>query len=298
MEIACVLCGFFMAVYINGEKIDDQVIQAEMDRLAPQYEQLVAKLDTEGGKKRLYEWSKENLVEQVLVRQAARQKITTVPVEQIDHAFNQAVEYYGSQDEFLKQNGLGEQDIPNIRKDIEEQIKIESFLKKITSEVPDPSEKQIRKYYESNSDKFAIPEMVMASHIVKHSKQGVEAEEIRSEMEIILEKVHNGAEFAKVAEECSDCPDKGGSLGSFARGMMVEAFDDVVFNMKPGQVSDVFETEFGFHIAKVTDKKPSMPCPLEDVREIIVRDMKAEAEQRAIEKFVDGEKEKAVVEEK
>jgi peptidyl-prolyl cis-trans isomerase C len=290
--------GFLMAIYINGEKIDDQVIQAEMDRLAPQYEQLVAKLDTEGGRKQLYEWSKENLIEQVLIRQAARQKITVVPAEQIDHAFDQAVEYCGSQDEFLKQNGLCEQDIPKIRKDIEEQIKIESFLKKITSDVSDPSEKQIRKYYESNSDKFAVPEMVTASHIVKHPKEGVEPETVQCEMKVILEKIRNGADFAKVAEECSDCPDNGGSLGSFARGMMIEAFDDVVFNMEPGQISDVFETEFGFHIAKVTDKKPSMPCPLDDVREIIVRDMKAEAEQKAIEKLIDGEKEKAVIEEK
>ncbi|MBN1456397.1 MAG: peptidylprolyl isomerase [Sedimentisphaerales bacterium] len=287
-----------MAIYINGEKIDDETIQAEMDRLAPQYEQLVAKLDTDEGKRQLYEWSKENLIEQVLVRQAARQKIKNVSAEQIDHVFDQAVEHYGSQDEFLKQNGLGEQDIPNIRKDIEERIKIESFLKKIMSEVPDPSEKQIRKYYESNSDRFAVPEMITASHIVKHPKQGVDPETMRSEMEMILEKIHGGADFAEIAEEYSDCPDNGGSLGSFAKGMMVEAFDDVVFNMEQGQVSDIFETEFGFHIAKVIDKKPSIPCPLDDVREIIVRDMKAEAEQKAIEKFVDNEKEKVVIEEK
>jgi len=287
-----------MAIYISGEKIEEQDIHAEMDRLAPQYEQLVSKLDTEESKKQLYEWSKENLIERVLIRQAARQNIKSVPAEQIDHAFDQAVEHYGSQEEFLKQNGFGEQDIPKIKEDIAEQIKIESFLKKITSEAHDPSEKQIRKYYERNSDKFAIPEMVTASHIVKHPKQGVEPETMRSEMEMILEKINNGEDFADLAEEYSDCPDNGGSLGSFAKGMMVEAFEDVVFNMEPGQISDVFETEFGFHIAKVSDKKPSMPCPLDDVREIIVRDMKAEAEQKAIEKFVDGEKNKVVIEEK
>ena len=51
-----------MAIYINGEKIGDKAIQAEMDRLAPQYEQLVSRLDTEESKKRLYEWSKENQI--------------------------------------------------------------------------------------------------------------------------------------------------------------------------------------------------------------------------------------------
>ncbi|MHC4721340.1 MAG: peptidylprolyl isomerase, partial [Planctomycetota bacterium] len=75
-------------------------------------------------------------------------------------------------------------------------------------------------------------------------------------------------------------------------------FEDVVFGMEVGTVSDVFKTEFGYHIAKVTDKKPATACPLEDVREVIVRELTEQARQKAVEKFIDREKAKALIEEK
>jgi parvulin-like peptidyl-prolyl isomerase len=68
--------------------------------------------------------------------------------------------------------------------------------------------------------------------------------------------------------------------------------------MEVGTVSDVFKTEFGYHIAKVTDKKPATACPLEDVREVIVRELTEQARQKAVEKFIDREKAKALIEEK
>lgn len=287
-----------MTLYVNNEKIEDAAVQAETDRLAPQYEQLVEKLDNDDSKQQLTEWSRENLTERMLLRQAAKRNIKTVDAAEIDSAFAQAVDYYGSQEEFFKQASLTEADIPKVREDIAEQIRIETLLKKIVSQVADPTDKQVRKYYDSNSDKFAIPEMITASHIVKHPQQGADPAATRAEMEAILARIKAGESFEDLAAANSDCPDNGGSLGSFARGMMVQAFDDVVFNLEADQISDVFETEFGFHIAKVTDKKPSIPCQAEDVKEIIVRELREDLEQKAIEKFVDAEKEKAVIEDK
>ncbi len=287
-----------MALYVNNEKIDDQAVKEEADRLAPQYEQLVEKLDNDDSKEQLNEWSRENLIEQQLLRQAAKRDIKTVDAAEIDSAYKQAVEYYGSQDEFLKQSSLTEADIPTVRADIEGQIKIETLLKKIVADVADPSDKQIRKYFERNSDKFSVPEMVTAAHIVKHPADGTSPDEAQAQMKAILTKIKAGESFEKLAEQNSDCPENAGSLGSFGRGMMVQAFEDVVFNMEPGQVSDVFQTEFGFHIAKVTDKKPALPCNIEDVKEIIIKDLRQELEQKAIEKFVDAERETAVIEDK
>ncbi|MCK5565569.1 MAG: peptidylprolyl isomerase [Planctomycetes bacterium] len=287
-----------MTLYVNNEKIEDQAIKAEAERLTPQYEQLVEKLDNDDSKKRLTEWSRENLIEQQLLRQAAARDIKTVDAAEVDSAYKQAVDYYGSQDEFLKQASLTEADIPNVRADIEQQIKIETLLKNIVSDVADPGDKQMRKYFEANSDKFAVPEMVTAAHIVKHPADGISPDQAQAELEAILTKIKAGESFEELAAENSDCPDSGGSLGSFGRGMMVQAFEDVVFNMEPGQVSDVFQTEFGFHIAKVTDKKPALPCKIADVKEVIVKDLRAELEQKAIEKFIDAEKETAVIEDK
>jgi len=287
-----------MALYVNGEKIEDQQIRAEAERLAPQYEQLVASLDSEDSKKQLHDWSRENLIEQALLRQAARRDKKQVPGEMIDHAYQQAVEQHGSEEEFLTAYGLGKNDTEKIREDIAERIRLERLIAGLTGNIPEPTEKAILKYYEKNSDKFAIPEMIKAAHIVKHPKQGVDPEEIRREMQNILAEIRSGTDFDKMALKNSDCPENAGDLGLFAKGMMVQSFDDVVFAMEPGQISDVFQTEFGFHIVKVSEKKPSVPCPLEDVREIIVRELKEKSQQKAIEKFIDAEKAKGLIEEK
>lgn len=287
-----------MALYVNSEKIEDHQIQAEAERLAPQYEQLVGSLDSEDGKKQLHDWSRENLIEQSLLRQAARRNKKQVPDEMIDHAYQQAVEQHESEKEFLTAYGLGENDKEKVKEDIAERLRFERLLAGLTGNIGEPDEKAILKYYEKNSDKFAIPEMIKAAHIVKHPKQGDDPEKIRREMEGILAEIRSGTDFEEMVQKNSDCPDSAGDLGLFAKGMMVQSFDDVVFAMEPGQISDVFQTEFGFHIAKVSEKKPSVPCPLEDVREIIVRELKEESSQKAIEKFIDAEKAKALIEEK
>ncbi|MHC4988041.1 MAG: peptidylprolyl isomerase [Planctomycetota bacterium] len=117
-------------------------------------------------------------------------------------------------------------------------------------------------------------------------------------MEQILEQLNGGAAFEELASQNSDCPDNAGDLGFFARGQMVPAFEAVVFNLEPGQYSGIFQSEFGLHIAKVYEKRPSLPCPLEQVREVVVRDLKQQAREKAIENFLDTQKAKSAIEER
>jgi parvulin-like peptidyl-prolyl isomerase len=121
---------------------------------------------------------------------------------------------------------------------------------------------------------------------------------MKNQMQQILKELRDGADFDEMARKHSDCPENAGDLGFFPRGSMVQGFEDVVFGMEVGQTSDVFKTEFGYHIARVSDTKPAMPCPLEDVREVIVRELTEQTRQKAIEKFIDAQKAKAVIEEK
>jgi parvulin-like peptidyl-prolyl isomerase len=79
---------------------------------------------------------------------------------------------------------------------------------------------------------------------------------------------------------------------------MVPAFEEVVFNLKPGSYSDVFQTEFGWHIASVIEKRPAVACSLEQVRDVIVGDLTRQAQQKALEQFLDAQKEKAHIEER
>lgn len=78
----------------------------------------------------------------------------------------------------------------------------------------------------------------------------------------------------------------------------MEEFEDVVFNMGPGQTSDIFRTRFGFHIAKVYDRKPPVIPDLKEVKDQIVDALKEQAKSKAIDGFIDKLKSKAKIEEK
>ena len=287
-----------MTLYVNGEKVDDQAIKDEAEKLRPQYEQVFSEMAADEREKQLADWSRENVIEGVLLRQAAVKDPGAPPAEAVDKAYAEMIEQAGGKEQFFQQMGLAPDQEDKVKEDIEQRLRLEKLIEKVTSSAGEPSEKDIRKHYEKNKERFTIPEMVRAAHIVKHVKPIDDPEKLKAEMDEIRAQMDENADFAEIAAKHSECPDDGGDLGFFARGQMVPQFDEIVFNMEKGRISDVFQTEFGYHIAKVLEKKPSIPCPIEEVRQVIVKELSEQASQRAIEKFVDAEKEKATIEDK
>ena len=114
-----------------------------------------------------------------------------------------------------------------------------------------------------------------------------------NEMKDIRKMLFDGAEFNKIADEHSSCQDQGGDLGWFAPGQMVEGFDAVAFSMNIGEISPIFITEFGYHIATVYDKKPPELKPLENVKDEIIDRLKTDKGDDLIGAWVDKQKEKA-----
>jgi parvulin-like peptidyl-prolyl isomerase len=287
-----------MTLYVNGEQVDDSRITAEAERLRPDYEKAFADQSPEEQKTQLLDWSRENIIEHVLLRQAANKKIDKIDPTVVDNAYSDIVEKAGGPDKFFEQIGMPPEEEPNIKADIEAQMRLEIFVRELTEKAPKSTDKQIKKYYEKNSDQFIIPESIRASHIVKHPSEEVTPEQAKEQADKIHAEIVEKDNFEEMAGQHSDCPENAGNLGYFSRGQMVQNFEDVVFNMEVGQTSEVFETEFGFHIAKLTDKKPQVQCPFEEVKEFIEKQLTQEAQQKAIEKFVDAEKKNATIEDK
>ncbi len=134
-------------------------------------------------------------------------------------------------------------------------------------------------FYNENKADYNTPEQVRASHIlisVSPSASEEEKAKAKEKIEGLLKQVKEGADFAKLAMENSDCPSKakGGDLSLFGRGQMVKPFEDAAFAMKPGEVSGVVETQFGYHIIKVTDRKPAGMTPFEEAKPQIIEMLK------------------------
>lgn len=170
-------------------------------------------------------------------------------------------------------------------KDVKEQIGRQLSLEKLyeaDASYKAVTEADVNKFYTDNPQYFQQPEQVQASHIlVKVDEKADEAAKKAAKEKIdgILKKVKGGGDFAALAKENSDCPskDRGGDLGLFGRGQMVPAFETAAFGMKVGDISDVVETQFGYHIIKVTDKKEPKTTSLEEAKPKITEFLKGQA---------------------
>ena len=285
-------------LYVNDEKIEKHQIQAEFDRLRPSYEQTFAHLEPEERQKQLWQWSRENIIERVLLRQAAWRDPEPIDPVVLESSLQQTLEQYQKQNPQSPDQSPENATLERVKNSIEEQMRLERLLQKISSNIATPTTKNIQKYYQQNIDRYSVPETVHASHIVKHHRPDRDPHQTRQEMQNILAELRQGADFAEMAQKHSDCPENGGDLGFFARGKMVQEFDDIVFNLQPAHTSDLFETEFGCHIAACHEKKPAIPIPLQDAREMITRDLIQQLRQQALEKFLDAEKTRADIQQK
>jgi peptidyl-prolyl cis-trans isomerase C len=135
--------------------------------------------------------------------------------------------------------------------------------------VQKPTRKEIDLFYKTHRSRFHAPERIHALHIVKNSEGSEERAAAILSMERIERRLQAGEDFATVADEESDCKGNGGDLGWFPRGVMVEEFDEIVFELSPGEQSRVFETRFGFHIVRVTEKRSPGIQPLSEVYDAI-----------------------------
>jgi peptidyl-prolyl cis-trans isomerase C len=122
------------------------------------------------------------------------------------------------------------------------------------------TDEESKKYYDNHPDSFQNPEQIRASHIlVKVDKDDGEEKKAaaKEKIKLIQHKVEEGEDFAQLARENSEGPSsaQGGDLGYFKRGQMVKEFEDAAFALAPGEVSGIVETQFGYHLIKVVDKK-------------------------------------------
>lgn len=145
------------------------------------------------------------------------------------------------------------------------------------------SDADLRSYYEQNRARFGTPEERRASHILitapADAPAADRAKARAKAVELLAEVRKAPATFAAVARKNSQDPgsaEKGGDLDFVTRGAMVKSFDDAMFGLKKGDISDVVESEFGYHIIQLNDIKPGVVQPFEQVRATIENDVRGQ----------------------
>lgn len=203
------------------------------------------------------------MIQDTLINQEVAKAGVTITDADVEAELESFKKGFPSENEFtmyMMQNGLA---LENLKDQLEANLKITKVLEP-TITIKD---EDIKKYYDENKDSFATPEQVQASHILVDKKEDAEA---------ILKQLKDGADFATIAKEKNKdaTKEKGGDLGFFTRENMVKEFSDAAFKLNAGELSDVVQSEFGYHIIKVTDKKaatnPTFEEKKDDVRKILL----------------------------
>jgi parvulin-like peptidyl-prolyl isomerase len=240
-----------MPILVNGEPLDQSEIRRQASLMREQLVQENPGADPLEFEMQIWEEARQVVIDRVLLRQAA----SADPDDEI-----QACR--------------------------ETETKIQRFIDRATAKVPRPKDSEIADYYRKNRQSFYRPEQVHVSHIVKNVDERCDEASARASIDAAAAAIASGRPFGEVVDEYSDCPGRGGDLGFFGRGEMVDEFDAVVFNLREGEISEIFSTPFGFHIAKLHETRRAGIRPFPEVRAEIEAAILAERRTAMLEKMV------------
>jgi peptidyl-prolyl cis-trans isomerase C len=238
---------------------------------------------------------------ELLYQEAAKAKVNDLD-KQVAERMAKSKAKFGTDAEYQK----ALQELDMTQKEIEDftrrDILIGNFIEERFAAKAAVSDAEAKSFYNDNLEKyFKKPESARASHILIGADEKATPEErkkAKEKAEAILKRVKAGGDFAAIAKAESTCPSsaQGGDLGDFARGQMVPAFDKAVFSLKPGEVSDVVETQFGYHVIKLTEKHEATTDKFEDVKGKINDYLKKEKIQKEVMEYVEGLRKTAKIE--
>jgi peptidyl-prolyl cis-trans isomerase C len=287
------------AAVINGVPIPSKDVERQFNMMKKRYDQMGMEMPPEqvaDVKTRIT----DSLIEQELLFQASQAQDISVDQSEVDDELEKFRQDFPDEATFRAQMAEMGYTEDTLKNEIKRSKAIQQLVMKDILAGVYVSEEEMKTYYENNPEKFKTPERVKASHIlvsVSPEMEEAQKEEARKKIETIKEKLSGGEDFEKLASEYSDCPSKqeGGNLDYFARGQMVKPFEDAAFAMNPGEISDIVETQFGYHIIKVDDKEPAKTISFEEARSELEEHFKNQKARDAIADYIAQLKEKATI---
>jgi len=242
----------------------------------------------------------DQLVAEELLYQEAMSQNLDPQTEAVESQFDQMRSQFETDEEWqqaLAENQTSEEEL---RGQIERNAVIQQLIATAVAEVEPVSEAEIRTFYDDNAELFDQGSQIAARHILISTEElesEAEIADARERAEAIRDELRAGADFAELARERSEGPSgpQGGELGTFGRGQMVAPFEEAAFALEVGEISDVVQTQFGFHVIEVTEKLESAVVPLEQVSQNIGQYLNQQRQAEALAAYVDELREEAEV---
>ena len=247
---------------VSGEEIKKEEFNKMFNIFKTQYEQQFGTevWDQEVEGRKFGDIAREKLLDMLIDEKLQLKRAADLGIVTTDDEVNKEIEnarkYFDSEEkfnEFLKGQGI---DLEYFKGSVKKDLTINKLIDKLTENIA-VTDEELKDYYDTHQDEFTS---VKASHILLDTKE---------EAEKMLARVKAGEDFAELAKQYSKDPsakENSGDLDYFRHGDMVEPFEKAAFALKPGEISEIVQTDFGFHIIKVEDSKLDR---LEDVKELL-----------------------------
>jgi len=240
--------------------------------------------------KDLIEKNALQLAEKNLLLGEAIKAKSSVTVEELGAVLNQQYNRAGGEEKYLEMlEGQG-LDIAFVKKNLEEELKIRQFLDIKLDSMIQVTETEIQQVYDK--DKTASVRHIL---LLTQGKSDAEKVEAHKKMEELLVRARNGEDFAALAKEYSEDPgskENGGLYEDFERGAMVKSFEDAAFSVPIGEISDIVETSYGYHILLIVDRKRETR-PLDEIRVELEEKLKQSGKAEIFETYFSELKEKS-----
>ncbi len=285
---------------VNDSAISNKALESELYQVKQRYMQKGINLPKDQNKA-VKKKTLDYLINQELLYQESQKKGIKVDKDVVSGRIAAMQGRFPSEAEFektLKEIHLSKTDL---QFKISRGIAIEALIKaQITKNIV-VAEEETQSFYKTNPQFFTQPEQVKASHIlIKVDSKADDAQkaQAREKIQKIQQKLKNNEDFTALAKEYSEGPSKskGGDLGFFGRGQMVKPFENAAFAMKPGEISDIVETQFGYHLIQVTEKKAEQTLVYEEVKEKIAQYLKQQKTNQEVQAYIQKLREGAKIE--
>jgi peptidyl-prolyl cis-trans isomerase C len=261
-----------------------------------------ARLNIQASTADFYRTVLDEMVGSVLLHQAGVAK-GYIPTEaEITSQIDSLRTRFPNEEEFTKELNSQGLTLESLRTMMTKDMAIEQLIETDIAPRAQVSEAEKKKFYDENGDQMKRPEQAHVSHILVKAEPGSSPEvreQAKAKAEDLYQRIVKGEDFATLARENSDdegSKANGGDLSWMSRGQTVPPFEEAAFALKPGEVSDVVETRFGYHIIKLAEIRPEGTMAYEEVQERIGQFLGQQRLQQEIESEVNALRAKANVE--
>jgi peptidyl-prolyl cis-trans isomerase C len=287
---------------VNGQPVYEDQLTEAVNKSMKKWKKYGMKQPTPALTYKFQSRALNEVIDEELIIQAAQKVTVTELDKRVEAKLQKMKRKYKTKEQFedhLKRKNLT---LEKLKANLAQQAHIDEYLKKQGITNPEIPEETIRAFYDSNPENYQRKETtIQVSHILikidqtagpeEKEKAYLKAEEIRKE-------IIGGKDFAEMAKEYSQCNSAsgGGSLRYIEKGYMPKEFDEVAFSIEKDKISGIVETKFGYHIIKVTDKKPAGLAPYDEVRSLIKKYLQLDETKKRLAEHTAILKDKATIE--